>query len=77
MENRKYIKNIFFRKNLTLLEAAVNGAGMAGKAVATVVVNFIAFFGALELVDTILEWFGGKVGYSALSYKVRSYLNIF
>ena len=43
---------------------------MAGKTIGTVVVNVVGFFGLMELVDSILGWAGGKVGFEELSYKV-------
>ena len=61
---------INFSTDESIIEAAVNGATMAGKTIGTVVVNFVGFLGLVEFVDTILGWAGGKVGYEELSYKV-------
>ena len=61
---------LYFSEAQSLVEAGVNGALIAGKTVATVVVSFIGFLSLLEYVDTFLGWSGDKVGYPNLSYQV-------
>jgi len=49
----------------------VNGAEVAGRTGAVVLVNFIAFLSLLEFVDSVLFYIGSRVGYDDLNYNVR------
>lgn len=58
-----------------VMEAAANGAGIAGKTAMAVVVNMLAFVSMLGFVNATLAWFGNRVGIVQLSFqKICSYL---
>jgi len=58
-----------------VIEASANGASIAGKTVATVVVNYIGFLGLLGFINAFLTWFGMNVGFSELSFQwICSYM---
>ena len=56
-----------------MFEACANGAAVAGKTVAAVVTNYIAFMALLAWVNATLSWIGGRVGYGELSFEVKIY----
>ena len=58
------------RVETNVFEACANGASIAGKTVAAVIVNYIAFLGLLAWVNATLAWFGERVGYDNLSFEV-------
>ena len=53
-----------------MIEAAANGAAVAGKTVAAVTVNLLAFLSVLAFINATLSWIGGRVGYPELSFEV-------
>ena len=53
-----------------VFEACANGATVAGKTVAAVMVNYIAFLGLLAWINATLAWLGERVGYPELSFEV-------
>ena len=53
-----------------MFEACANGATIAGKTVAAVMVNYIAFLGLLAWINATLAWLGDRVGYENLSFEV-------
>lgn len=58
-----------------VMEAAANGAGIAGKTAMAVVVNMLAFVSMLGFVNATLAWLGNRVGIVQLSFqKICSYL---
>ncbi|CAD5122328.1 unnamed protein product [Dimorphilus gyrociliatus] len=58
-----------------VMEAAANGAGIAGKTVMAVVVNMLAFISMLGFINSTLAWLGNRVGIVQLSFqKICSYL---
>ena len=63
---------IFFSEETNVFEACANGASVAGRTAAVVVVNYIAFMGILAFFNATLAWLGGRVGNPELSFEVRS-----
>ena len=61
---------LFNRIETNVIEAAANGAAVAGKTVAAVTVNLLAFLSVLAFINATLSWIGGRVGYPELSFEV-------
>ena len=61
---------IFFRNETNLMEAASAGAQSTVKLIAYVVVNLIAFLAILSFVDTIISFYGGRIGYPEVDFEV-------
>ncbi|CAH1792806.1 unnamed protein product [Owenia fusiformis] len=58
-----------------MVEAASSAASLAGKTIAAVVVNLVAFIAILAFLNTTIKWFGQRVGYEDWSFqKACSYL---
>ncbi|KAH0953201.1 hypothetical protein HN011_008798 [Eciton burchellii] len=51
----------------SILDAAVNGALAALPIILGIIANIVAFISFIAFVNAILSWFGGLVGYEALS----------
>ena len=60
-----------YREEINVFEACANGVAVAGKTVATVLLNYIAFMSLLAWLNATLAWLGGRVGYPELSFEVR------
>ena len=67
-----YMQYLLSRGESNVFEACANGAAVAGKTVAAVVTNYIAFMALLAWVNATLSWLGGRVGYGELSFEVRT-----
>ena len=58
-----------------MFEACANGASVAGKTAAIIVVNYIAIISLLAWLNATLNWLGGRVGHSEFSFEgICSYL---
>ncbi|KAM3870625.1 sodium/nucleoside cotransporter 1 [Diretmus argenteus] len=53
-----------------ILEAASSGASASIGLVANIAVNLIAFLAILEFINAALSWFGGMVGYPAITFQI-------
>ena len=60
----------FFRNETNLMEAASAGAQSTIKLIAYVVVNLIAFLAILSFVDTIISFYGGRIGHPEVDFEV-------
>jgi len=58
------------RSDTSILDAAVNGALAALPIILGIIANIVAFISFIAFVNAILSWFGGLVGYEALSLEV-------
>jgi pyrimidine nucleoside transport protein len=52
------------------MEAASAGAQSTIKLIAYVVVNLIAFLAILSFVDTIISFYGGRIGHPEVDFEV-------
>ena len=58
-----------------MFEACANGASIAGKTAAIIVINYIAIISLLAWLNATLNWLGGRVGYPEFSFEgICSYL---
>ncbi|XP_012218267.1 uncharacterized transporter YutK [Linepithema humile] len=57
-------------KDTSILDAATNGALAALPIVLGIVANIVAFVSFIAFFNAILSWFGGLVGYEALSLEI-------
>lgn len=53
-----------------ILEAASNGASVAIGQCANIAANLIAFLAILDFINNALSWFGGMVGFPALTFEL-------
>lgn len=62
-----------------LIEAASNGASQSIKLVANIAVNLIAFIALLHLINSVLTWFGHRLGWydDPLTFEVSKSISTF
>ena len=60
----------YYSDETNVFEACANGASVAGKTAAIVLINYIAFMGILAWFNATLSWLGGRVGNPELSFEV-------
>jgi len=58
------------RSDTSILDAATNGALAALPIVLGIIANIVAFISFIAFTNAMLSWFGGLVGYEALSLEV-------
>lgn len=62
---------MMFRSDTSILDAATNGALAAIPIVLGIIANIVAFVSFVAFLNAMLFWFGGLVGYEALSLEVK------
>ena len=60
----------FCRTERNFIEAAASGASTAIPLVLNIAANLVAFISLLALVNALLSYFGGLVGYPELTFEV-------